>query len=188
MILQNMCKALLILAMYTTIACSAVSDATWNAVIGKQIIIVLDDSQEVAATVISYKDSIVTIAKADGSTASFEAKKVNAIRMDLGLQTASQNRLMFELYSKRERIGKVVSYTGAGLMVGGFVLVPIGFAMQTFEGTGLAFAGAMICGGGLIAVAVGGPISLIARKRRKSYEGKLSIRSTGRGVAIAFDF
>jgi hypothetical protein len=79
MIIEKLCKVLLILAVSSPISYSAVSDSTWNAVIDKQIVIVLDDSQEITA---------------------IDAKKVNSIRMDLEQPSAKKDNISDKSFDK----------------------------------------------------------------------------------------
>jgi hypothetical protein len=79
MIIKDLCKVLLILAISTPISYSAVSDSTRNDIIDKQIIIVLDDSKEITA---------------------IDAKKVNSIRMDLEQPSAKKDNISDKSFDK----------------------------------------------------------------------------------------
>lgn len=73
------------------ISYAAVADATWNAIVGKNVIMEMTDSQTVSVKILAYKDSMVTIVKEEGYIESIESKKVAAVKLDLSNQALKQD-------------------------------------------------------------------------------------------------
>ena len=114
--IKHLYKISLIFAIFISICYSAISDATWNAVIQKQIIIELDDSREIAGTIISYQDSIITMVKSDGYVTSIEAGTVNSIKMNIEQPTIKRDKTFTDKsFQKEKTFGPVMGF-GPGII------------------------------------------------------------------------
>lgn len=114
--IKHLYKISLVFAIFIPSCYSDISDATWNAVIQKQIIIELDDSREIACTIISYKDSIITIVKSDGYVTSIEAGKVNSIKMNIEQKTTRKNKTITnKSFQKEKTFGPFMGF-GPGII------------------------------------------------------------------------
>ncbi len=102
---EQLFKVLFVFTIITQFCHSEVSEATWNAVIEKRIIIVLNDSQEIKARVISYKDSIVKIVKDDGYITPIYVRDVNSIRMDAEQTSAKEYEVIDKSFRKEKTFG-----------------------------------------------------------------------------------
>jgi hypothetical protein len=70
---------------------ATVADATWDAIVGKDVVLKMTDSQMVSVKILAYKDSIITVVKDDGFVESVESKNVAAVKMNTTNQAQKQD-------------------------------------------------------------------------------------------------
>ncbi len=112
---EQLFKGLLVFTIITQFCHSEVSEATWNAVIEKRIIIVLNDSQEIKAKVMSYKNSMVTIVKDDGYVTSIDVRDINSIKMDLDKTSEKEDEVIDKSFRKEKTFGPFLGF-GPGII------------------------------------------------------------------------